>query len=107
MGLDMHGHPDGMKTDIHGNVFCSGPGGIWVIDPAGTQLGIIIVPDPKLPLIEVYNKAGLLCGGQVFDTERAVRAVVVEAFRRIDKSDWLASDIKKLANEIEAGRVTL
>ncbi len=27
------GHPDGMKCDVEGNVYCTGPGGIWVIDP--------------------------------------------------------------------------
>ncbi len=26
------GAPDGMKVDIEGNVYCTGPGGIWVLD---------------------------------------------------------------------------
>src|SRR5689334_20995337 len=29
------GRPDGMKTDEKGNVWCSGPGGIWVFSPLG------------------------------------------------------------------------
>lgn len=38
------GLPDGMKVDELGNVYCGGPGGIWVIDPAGEQLGVIEAP---------------------------------------------------------------
>jgi gluconolactonase len=30
---------DGMKVDVHGNVFGAGPGGVYVFDPAGTLLG--------------------------------------------------------------------
>ena len=29
------GMPDGMKCDSEGNVYCTGPGGIWIIDAAG------------------------------------------------------------------------
>jgi gluconolactonase len=36
-----HGKPDGMKLDLAGNIFCGGPGGVWVIDPAGKHLGTI------------------------------------------------------------------
>jgi gluconolactonase len=35
------GLPDGLKVDKNGNVFATGPGGVWVFDPAGTPLGII------------------------------------------------------------------
>ena len=35
------GVPDGMKIDMHGNVFAAGPGGHFVISPAGKLLGII------------------------------------------------------------------
>ncbi|MCX6648359.1 MAG: SMP-30/gluconolactonase/LRE family protein [Candidatus Bathyarchaeota archaeon] len=38
------GNPDGMKVDIHGNVYCTGSGGVWVIDPSGEPLGVIEVP---------------------------------------------------------------
>ena len=33
------GVADGMKVDVHGNVFGAGPGGVYVIDPSGTLLG--------------------------------------------------------------------
>ncbi len=39
------GSPDGMKVDVQGNIFCTGPGGIWVLTPAGRLLGRIIVPE--------------------------------------------------------------
>jgi gluconolactonase len=33
------GLPDGMKVDVHGNLFLGGPGGILVITPEGKHLG--------------------------------------------------------------------
>ena len=33
------GAPDGMKVDQEGNVYCTGPGGIHVIDRTGRKLG--------------------------------------------------------------------
>ena len=38
------GCPDGLKVDNQGNVFATGPGGVWVIAPDGTHLGTIL-PD--------------------------------------------------------------
>jgi len=32
------GVPDGMKCDTAGNVWCTGPGGIWVHDPSGKTI---------------------------------------------------------------------
>ena len=40
-GDDRPGAPDGMKVDVEGNVYCTGPGGIWVIDPEGQHIGTI------------------------------------------------------------------
>jgi len=39
------GVPDGMKVDVLGNVFCTGPGGIWIVSPDGVKLGRIEVPE--------------------------------------------------------------
>ena len=36
------GAPDGMKVDVQGNVYCTGPGGIWVMDSSGKHLGTIL-----------------------------------------------------------------
>lgn len=35
------GVPDGMKVDVDGRVYCTGPGGTWVFAPDGARLGII------------------------------------------------------------------
>jgi gluconolactonase len=38
------GVPDGMKVDEKGNLWASGPGGIWVFSQAGKHLGTIKMP---------------------------------------------------------------
>jgi gluconolactonase len=38
------GLPDGMKIDVHGNLFASGPGGIFVFTPDAKLLGLIEIP---------------------------------------------------------------
>lgn len=40
-GDDRPGVPDGMKVDVEGNVYCTGPGGIWVLSPEGEHIGTI------------------------------------------------------------------
>lgn len=39
------GVPDGLKVDVEGNVYCTGPGGVWIIAPDGTILGRILMPE--------------------------------------------------------------
>ncbi len=39
------GVPDGMKVDSQGNVYGTGPGGIWVFSPEGKHLGTIKPPE--------------------------------------------------------------
>jgi gluconolactonase len=39
------GIPDGLKVDASGNVFGTGPAGVWVISPAGKALGRIVPPE--------------------------------------------------------------
>jgi gluconolactonase len=40
-----NGLPDGMKLDAHGNLYCAGPGGVWVFSPDGSHLGTIATPE--------------------------------------------------------------
>jgi len=40
-GWPGEGVPDGMKVDLSGNLFATGPTGVWVIGPDGEHLGII------------------------------------------------------------------
>lgn len=42
---DKPGVPDGMRVDTHGNVYCTGSGGIHVFAPSGRHLGVIEVPE--------------------------------------------------------------
>jgi len=40
------GVPDGLKVDVHGNVFATGPGGVLVYSPEGTLLGRVLTGVP-------------------------------------------------------------
>ena len=44
-GAKGEGVPDGMKVDSNGNLYVTGPKGIWVWDPRGRHLGTIIMPE--------------------------------------------------------------
>ena len=44
-GVIEEGIPDGMKCDERGNIWVTGPGGVWVISPDGEHLGTIVVPE--------------------------------------------------------------
>jgi gluconolactonase len=39
------GVPDGMRVDTKGNLFVTGPAGVWVWDAGGNHLGTIVVPE--------------------------------------------------------------
>ncbi len=39
------GVPDGMRLDRDGNIYVTGPEGIWVWDPEGHHLGTIVMPE--------------------------------------------------------------
>ncbi len=41
----LKGLPDGMKVDKNGNVFASGPGGLWIFNKDGNLLGKIRLSD--------------------------------------------------------------
>ena len=45
MASEDAGVPDGLKVDGQGNVFCTGPGGVWVCRPDGARLGRIVLPE--------------------------------------------------------------
>lgn len=53
------GGPDGMKVDETGRLWTTGAGGIWVVDPDGTRLGVLQLPE---------NPANLCFGGPDFTT---------------------------------------
>lgn len=39
------GLPDGMKVDREGNLYCTGPGGLWIFTADGTHAGTIEFPE--------------------------------------------------------------
>lgn len=48
--FDMTGAPgedalDGIKVDVQGNLYVSGPGGLWILSPEGRHLGTIVGPE--------------------------------------------------------------
>ena len=55
---DMPGGADGMKVDTLGNLYCTGPGGIWIISPAGKHIGTIRIPDPTATNMAFGDPAG-------------------------------------------------
>lgn len=44
--LPRKGGPDGMKVDVRGNLFTTGPGGVLVISPQGKHLGTLVTEQP-------------------------------------------------------------
>ena len=47
--FDMGGAPgeealDGLKVDVLGNLYVSGPGGLWIVSPEGKHLGTLKTP---------------------------------------------------------------
>jgi gluconolactonase len=41
------GKPDGMKCDMDGNIYCTGPGGVWIMDPQGHHVGTIALGEGR------------------------------------------------------------
>lgn len=55
MFADLRGHAekgvtDGMKVDTRGNIYVTGPGGIWVLTPGGQHIGTIQVAERPINL---------------------------------------------------------
>lgn len=53
------GAPDGMAVDEAGRLWTTGAGGVWVVEPDGTLLGVLVLPE---------NPANLCFGGPAFST---------------------------------------
>ena len=54
------GVPDGMKVDDKGNIFVTGPKGIWVWDANGNHLGTIVMPEQPANLTWGDSQYGTL-----------------------------------------------
>ena len=73
-GVIEEGIPDGMKCDERGNIWVTGPGGIWVISAAGEHLGTILVPE---------NTGNLAWGGEDWHTLYIPSSTSLYAIRTI------------------------
>ena len=60
MEYEVFGLGDGMKVDVEGNAYVTGPGGVWVASSDGTPLGIIRIPVPPSNLAFYGFDAGML-----------------------------------------------
>jgi gluconolactonase len=73
-GVPRAGNVDGMECDEHGNVWVTGPGGVWVLSPEGERLGIVNTPEV----------AGSLCwGGADLHTLFVMTSTTVHAVRTL------------------------
>ena len=59
-GGEHDGVPDGIKVDTDGNLFVTGPKGIWVWDPQGHHLGTIEMPEQPANLAWGDKDSGTL-----------------------------------------------
>ena len=60
------GNTDGMKVDRSGNIYFSGPGGVWIVSPRGTHLGTIVTPErvANLAFGDADSKTLYMVGGR-------------------------------------------
>jgi gluconolactonase len=61
MASEDPGVPDGLKVDLYGNVFCTGPGGVWVCRSTGELLGRIVLPELPANLAWGEDGSVLFC----------------------------------------------
>jgi gluconolactonase len=61
------GNPDGMKVNNRGYIFASGPGGIWLFNPAGKVLARIYTGEPTSNcwIDQVHNMLYMTCKSYV------------------------------------------
>ena len=70
------GNPDGMKVDRKGNIFSTGPGGVWIVSPAGKLLGKILLPRncPNLTFGDKDGKGLYMVGVSLYHIRLAAKA---------------------------------
>jgi gluconolactonase len=76
---------DGMKCDEHGNIYVTGPRGIWVFSAAGTHLGVIRMPEIAGNLNwggSSWNDLYCACSTSIYRVHLKVRGNPVAYMRR-------------------------
>jgi gluconolactonase len=77
-GSAEEGWPDGLKVDTEGRVYCTGPGGVWVIGPDGRELGLIPFPEVARNLAfggEDLRTMFVTAGGSLYSVEAKVQGI--------------------------------
>lgn len=77
---DKGGSPDGMKVDSEGNLYCTGPGGVWVFDNHGTHLGLIELPEQPSNCAwgeEEYKTLFITAGASVYKVKTNIKGCIV------------------------------
>lgn len=75
-----NGKPDGMKVDRQGNVYVTGPNGIWVFAPDGTHLGVIRVPERTANLAwggEAWKSLFITASTSIYRVECKIAGIAV------------------------------
>ena len=68
--------PDGMSIDERGNLYFSGRGGVWVVNPSGKSLGLIAIPEfcSNVTFGGTHGRTlYLTCSGKLYSLKMAVR----------------------------------
>jgi gluconolactonase len=62
------GRPDGLKIDLNGNIYCAGPGGVWIFNPLAELIGRIFLDDKTSNLAwgEEGNSLFITCSTRVY-----------------------------------------
>jgi gluconolactonase len=58
------GGVDGVKVDLAGNIFAMGPGGIWIVSPAGKPLGRLRIAGANLAFGDADGKTLYIAAGR-------------------------------------------
>ncbi len=78
-GAEGAGVPDGMKVDEDGRIWSTGVGGVWVIEPSGTLLGIFELDDEHAANLNWgghdYSTLFLTAQTSVYRVQTAVRGI--------------------------------
>jgi gluconolactonase len=73
-----NGVPDGIKVDIQGNIYSTGPGGIWVFSPTGQLINKIEVPESATNLAwgdEDYKTLYITAGKSLYKIRLTIAGI--------------------------------
>ncbi len=74
----LSGTTDGMKVDTLGNVYTTGPGGVWVFSPEGSRIEFVQVPENTTNLAwgdEDYKTLYVTASSSLYKIETNVRGI--------------------------------